>query len=146
VLHYEGQSVAVAKARDTSAGRQAKKIEGGTVTDTPWNRRSARQKADRQERSIAQLPGGKKQVNSGRKWFSKRDNRLGGFLVEARTTESGRYCIERKEWEDIVRDAHKSPPGLLPAMMIDLGPHRLIVMELSTHLDREQRLINGDRS
>jgi hypothetical protein len=134
--------VALAKACDTGAGRQATKIEGGAVS-TPWNRRSARQKADRQERGIAQLPGGKKQVNSGRKWFSKRDNRLGGFLVEARTTESGRYCIERREWENIVRDAHKTPPGLLPAMMIDLGPHRLIVMELSTHLDREQRLINA---
>lgn len=114
-----------------------------TDDNTPWKRRSARQKADRQELRNASLPGGKKQVNSGRKWFSKRDNRLGGFLVETRGTESGRYCIERREWEDIVRDAHKTPPGLLPAMQIELGPHRLIIMELSTHLDREQRLIDA---
>lgn len=110
-------------------------------TDTPWKRRTARQKSEQQERGIAKLPGGSKQVNSGRTtWASHRDNRLGGFLIEARTTDSGRYCITRAEWEGIVIDAHRSPPGMLPAMQIDLGPHRLIVIELSAHLDREQRL------
>jgi hypothetical protein len=112
-------------------------------TTTPWKRRSARKKADKQEERNAKLPGGRKQVNSGRLHFSKRDNKLGGFLVESRTTDSGRYCIERKEWEDIILDAHRTPPGMLPGMQIDLGPHKLFVMELSAHLDREQRLANG---
>ena len=107
------------KANDKEGVRQQAQAENSVMSDTPWTRRSARQKADAQEARNAKLPGGKKQINSGRTWHSKRDNKLGGYMVEARTTDSNRYCITRSDWEGLIRDAHKG--GMLPAMQIDIG-------------------------
>jgi hypothetical protein len=144
-LHRQGASFwYVAEAADPRAVQQWASAASSVLMDTPWKRRSARQKSDKQEARIAKLPGGRRQINSGRTTFaSKRDNKLGGFLIEARTTGSGRYCVTRREWEDLILDAQRTPPGMLPAMQIDLGPHQLIVMQLKDHLDREQRLTDA---
>jgi hypothetical protein len=117
-----------------------------SVPQTPWERMNAQRLSQRQEKRNAKLPGGRKQVNSGRHWFSRRDNRLGGFLVETRRTDSGRYCITEKEWGEIVKDAFSTPPGQLPGMQIDLGKHQLFVMRLEDHLYREARLGTGENS
>lgn len=103
------------------------------VPATPWEQANAQRKSRLQEEKLGKRPGGRKQVNSGRHWFSQRDVRLNGFLVEARTTDSNRYCIEAKEWESIVADAFSTPPGMLPAMQIDLGSHSLFVCRLEDH-------------
>jgi hypothetical protein len=110
------------------------------VPETPWKQAKANLKSRRQESRLAKLPGGRAQVNSGRTWFSKRDVRLGGFLVEARTTAKGSYTISRDEFLHVQRDALGTPPGQLPAMQVDFEgevPLHLFVMRLSDHLDRE---------
>ena len=79
-------------------------------------------------------------MNSGRHWPFKRDNRLNGFLVEARTTEAGSYRVEKKEFEKLVNDAIQTPPGLLPAMAVDLGGLELFIMRQDDHDYREKLL------
>lgn len=110
------------------------------IPPTPWEQARTGQKSRRQESRLAKLPGGRQQVNSGRTWFSKRDVRLGGFLVEARTTSKRSYSISADEFETLTKDALGTPPGQLPAMQIDFEgdvPLHLFVMRLNDHLDRE---------
>lgn len=114
------------------------------VPPTPWEQAKQR-KSQRQETRIGKLPGGKKQINSGRNWFSKRDNTLLGFLVEARTTAAASYRIMRDEFDRLVRDAIGTPPGMLPGMQIDFEGEivlSLFVMRLQDHMEREQRIAN----
>lgn len=113
---------------------------------TPWDAaKSVRGRSRRQEERLAKLPGGKKQINSGRSWISKRDVRLGGFLVEARTTEKASYAINRDEFIEIERNAIGTPPGQLPAVQIDFTtPSRtlsLMVVRLDDHVYRSQRIL-----
>jgi hypothetical protein len=110
--------------------------------DTPWSRANSQRKSERQEQRIAAKPGGKKQVNSGRHWPYKRDNRLNGFLVEARTTDAGSYRISKEEYEKLINDAILTPPGLLPGMAVDLGGLELFIIRQDDH-DYREKLI-GD--
>lgn len=77
---------------------------------TPWQQINDQRKAARQERGLAKLEGGSKQVNSGRSWFSKRDVRLNGFLIEARTTEKGSYRLDKDEFDQVTKDALATHP------------------------------------
>ena len=87
------------------------------------------------------MPGGRQQVNSGRHWRWKRDAILHNFLIEARTTDAGSYRVERAEFLGIRRQARHTPPGLLPAMQIDLGDLHLMVTELSAFQDAQMRIL-----
>ncbi len=107
---------------------------------TPWQRANAQKKSRRQEERNARLPGGRKQVNSGRHWFSKKDNRIGGFLVESRTTDKNSYSITVEDWQILSRSVCSEPGMLLPAMQIDIKDLQLFVCELSTHMQREQTI------
>jgi hypothetical protein len=117
---------------------------------TPWQRANAQRESLRQEQRLARLPGGRKQVNSGRgPWWSKRDNQLRGyadFLVEARHVNTpGRrsqqsYTITEVEFAAIERNAFSTPPGCLPAMQIDIGRYQLFVIRLEDHVKREAEL------
>ena len=109
--------------------------------ETPWLRAKGKTKSQRQEERLGKMEGGSKQVNSGRLWRWKRDARLHNFLIEARTTDAGSYRVERKEFLDIRRQARQTPPGLLPAMQIDLGDLHLMVTELSAFQDAQMRII-----
>lgn len=100
------------------------------MSETPWSRaRKARHEI--QEEKIGKLPGGKRQVNSGRLWRWKRDGILHDFLVEARTTEKGSYRISRNEFLKIRHEALQTQGGLLPSMQVDLDGLSLMVIELS---------------
>jgi hypothetical protein len=102
-----------------------------SVPQPPWRRMDAQRRSQRQELRNARLPGGRKQINSGRAgWFSKRDNRLGGYLVETRGTDTGSYRLSVAEWEALVRDAMSTPPGQLPAIQLDIGNHQLFIKRL----------------
>ena len=106
------------------------------VPETPWRKATDNQRSQRQEARLAGRPGGKKQLNSGRQWFAKRDVTLNGFLVEARTTRAASYTISSVEFKKLVRDAIGTPPGQLPAMQIDFDqgdPLHLFVMRLQDH-------------
>jgi len=97
-----------------------------------------------QEETIAKMKGGGRQVNSGRFWRWKRDATLHEFLVEARTTErhdSDTYRISRKEFLAVKKEAFQTPPGLLPAMAVQIQDLHLMVMELSVFQGRELRII-----
>jgi hypothetical protein len=108
--------------------------------ETPWAR-AKKTKSQRQEERNGKMEGGSKQINSGRFWRSKRDNRLHNFLVESRTTDAGSYRIEKKEFLDIKREGLQTPPGLLPSMQIDLGELYLMVIELSAFQDMNVRIL-----
>lgn len=110
------------------------------MVDTPWAR-AKKTKSQKQEERIGNMEGGKKQINSGRFWRSKRDAVLHNFLVEARTTDAGSYRIEKKEFFNIKRQGLETPPGLLPSMQIDLGELHLMVVELSAFQDMSMRIL-----
>jgi hypothetical protein len=76
------------------------------------------------------MPEGRRQVNSGRFWRWKRDGIVWNFLVEARTASAGSYRIEEAEFQKIRREAITTPPGLKPAMQIDVAETQLWLMEL----------------
>ena len=95
---------------------------------TPWKKAREKQAYQRQEERLAASPGARAQVNSGRYWFSKRDVRKNGFLIEARTTQAKSYSISAEEWDKLTNESFTQPPGLLPAMQIDLQGSRLWVM------------------
>lgn len=84
--------------------------------ETPWQKAKRVQHVE-QEKKIAKGRGGSAQVNSGRLWFSRRDAKKFGFLIEARTTMAGSYSIKAQELKQLTRDAffHKN----LPAMIIE---------------------------
>jgi hypothetical protein len=110
------------------------------MMDTPWTR-ARKQRSEKQESRIGKMEGGRKQVNSGRFWRWKRDGILHSFLVEARTTEVESYRIEKKEFQQIRKQAFQTPPGLLAAMQIDIQDLQLMVTELSVFQERELRLV-----
>ena len=109
--------------------------------ETPWSK-AKRTKSQKQEERLGKMEGGRKQINSGRTaWNSKRDNTLHDFLIEARTTDKGSYRIEKAEFQQLRRQAHQTPPGMLPGMQIDLGELHLMVTELSAFQNREMRIL-----
>ena len=95
---------------------------------TPWHRAKAR-KSQRQEKRLGQLPNSRTQPNSGRGRFLKRDARIfGNFLTEARTTDAQSYRIEKKEFQDLTKQAARQPPGCLPLMALEIDGLRLWVI------------------
>jgi len=96
---------------------------------TPWSR-ARKLRSERQEERLGEMPLSSRQVNSGRFWRWKRDGIVWNFLVEARTTQAGSYRVEEKEFQNIKREAVTTPPGLKPAMQIDIGETQLWLMEL----------------
>jgi hypothetical protein len=107
--------------------------------ETPWSR-ARKIRSEEQEERIGRMESGRRQVNSGRFWRWKRDGILWNFLIEARTTEDGSYRINEKEFQSIRREAITTPPGLKPAMQVDVGKTSLWVMELRDWEDVYTRL------
>jgi len=98
--------------------------------ELPWERAKKKTRSQRQEERLGKK--GRPQINSGRtSWRSKRDAVLyDRLLVEARTTESNSISIHGSEWKDIRRQAMQTPPGLLPAMHLEIGNDvRLLVLD-----------------
>lgn len=108
--------------------------------DTPWSR-ARKLRSTRQEERIGQMPEGSRQVNSGRFWRWKRDGVIWNFLVEARTTQDATYRVALKEFQSIRREARTTPPGLKPAMQVDIRDLSLWVMELKDWEDIYTRLL-----
>jgi hypothetical protein len=111
--------------------------------DTPWIRQ-LKPRHQRQEERLGKTPGGQKGVASGRFWRWKRDGRLHGFLIEARTTEAGSFTFTLEEFEKIEKDAYMTPPGLLPGMQIDIQGRSLMLTDLKDFNERENRLLGED--
>lgn len=88
--------------------------------ETPWQRAKGITKHEAQERRLGTLRGGEKHPGSGRLWRWKRDGRIHTFLIEARTTTKKTYTINSEEFKEIQKEALSTPPGLLPAMQIDI--------------------------
>lgn len=97
--------------------------------ETPWLR-AKKTRHEAQERRLGKLPGGTKQVGSGRIWRWKRDGKLFVFLIEARTTQDKGYRITAEEFKTIQKEGLQTPPGLLPAMQIDIQDVSLIAIRL----------------
>lgn len=109
----------------------------------PWSRARER-RSQKQEKRNGNLSEGSKQVNSGRFWRFKRDNKLWNFLVESRTNEkpgADTYRISRKEFLQIEQEAFQTPPGLLPGMQIDIQELQLMVIRLTAFQQMYERII-----
>lgn len=104
--------------------------------ETPWERaRTSRSK--QQEDRTAKRSGATSQINSGRTWRSLRDSKLrsfiGTFLIDNKTHENPEqrsYRIVYGDWLALRRDAHRTPPGCLPALQVDLQDVHLFIIEL----------------
>lgn len=107
--------------------------------ETPW-KRVQKTKSERQELEFSKLPGARKQVNSGRHWFSKGDNRLGVFLVDNKTTDAGSFTIDLNKWLQTQEQGMQTPPGLLGAWQINLQSAKLWLMRLDDWLAAESHL------
>jgi len=110
------------------------------VHETPWAR-AKKTKSQKQEERLGKMEGGQPQVNSGRFWRWKRDAKLHNFLIEARTTDAESYTIKKREFLDMRKEALQTPPGLLPAMQVDIQELHLIVCELQAWHDLNMRVI-----
>lgn len=98
---------------------------------TPWQRARHRS-SQKQEQRNGEFQGSSRQPNSGRGRFGKRDNRMfDEFLVETRHTDAGSYTIQKKEFQDVEKQAIRNPPGCLPAMQPDIDGLQLWVMRLN---------------
>lgn len=122
-------------AEEKEAQKEAKGDNMTQVPDPPWKQATAAQRSRRQEDRIARESGGRRQVNSGRVWFSPRDVRGHGFLIEARTTRANSYTVTRPEFESILKQALGTPPGQLPAMQIDFEGTKTLSLFLMRHDD-----------
>jgi len=111
--------------------------------ETPWTR-ARKMRHELQEQRLGRTEGGERSVNSGRFWRWKRDGRLHEFLIECRTTENGSYRIDKKEFLDMRKEALSTPPGLLPAMQIDIQELQLFCIELQAFNDIYTRMISLD--
>lgn len=100
------------------------------MSTPPW-KRAVKAKHVRQEQRLGKLPGGLQGVNSGRLWRFKRDGRLWDWLIEARTTEKQTYAISVDEFKKIAREAISTPPGLLPAVQLDIQDESLMIIRLA---------------
>lgn len=105
----------------------------------PW-RKALKPKHRQQEEGLGKLSGGSRQPASGRIWRFRRDATLMGFLIEARTTEERSYRVNLDELLKIEQEAHMTPPGLLPAMQINIAGHSYILTRFVDFQDRENRL------
>jgi len=109
--------------------------------ETPWHR-ARHHKSEAQEKRLGNKPNSKRQPNSGRGRFAKRDGRLfGHYLVEARQTDAKSYTIKEDEFRDIEKQARLAPPGCRPAMALEIGKLRLIVTLESDWDDDQARLL-----
>lgn len=102
---------------------------------TPW-RETKDPGYMRQEKREAGKRGSRRQVNSGRLWFSLRDviqrTAIGRLLIDCKTGRDGplkSYRLTDDEWALLKRDANRTPPGCYPALKIELGKFHLLVIE-----------------
>lgn len=102
---------------------------------TPWQR-AKETRSQKQEKGFAKRTGARPQINSGRVWSSLRDVTLNSFLgkllVDNKDTESGSFTIRKDKWEELKRDANRTPPGCVPALQVDIQDLHLLVIGLST--------------
>lgn len=109
--------------------------------ESPWQRARNR-KSQKQEERLGKKPNSRKQPNSGRGRFLKRDARIyGHFLTEARTTDKGSYTIQKKEFQDLTAQATRQPPGCLPLMAVEISGLRLVVVREKDFDDVQERLM-----
>jgi len=112
--------------------------------ETPWDR-ARKTRHQIQEERLGRLEGGSKQINSGRFWRWKRDNKIYEFLIEARRTSANSFSISRDEFLNIQKNAYQTPPGLLPGMQIDIQELQLITLRLTDFHSMYHRLIALER-
>jgi hypothetical protein len=102
----------------------------------------AKTKSQKQEERIGKKEHGSKQNNSGRFWRWKRDGKLHGFLIEARTTNKNSYSVDYGDFKALEKEAHQEPPGCLPGMQVDIRDLSLMVMKLQDFEDREVKILD----
>lgn len=98
---------------------------------TPWQRATDPDYV-KQERRTARKRGARPQINSGRTWSSLRDVKvnspLGHILIDNKTTEAKSYTITKDDFNALIRDANRTPPGCQAALQVDIQDLRLITL------------------
>lgn len=105
----------------------------------PWNR-DKKPNYLKAEREQAKRSGARAQVNSGRVWSGLRDvvERSKNGIVLLIDNKTGAkeslksYRITDAEWNGLKRDANRTPPGCHPCLRLDIGKHKLMVIEQDT--------------
>lgn len=101
------------------------------------NTKTKKKKSDKQEKTLAQLVGGKTQAGSGNQWHSKGDVIDKEFLHECKYTQKKSFSVSIKLWEEIDQKAFEMG-GRTPAMEILLGEGqenlKLIVLSIDDYL------------
>ncbi len=120
----------------------------------PW-KPNQQQAYEKQERRLAKKPNSRPQLNSGRTWSGRGDVKentaSGTMLIDAKDrTESKSYRLTEEEWTDLKLMANKTPPGCNPMLALNLGQHRLIIIEesmwdeIKTLVDRIKENVSAD--
>lgn len=97
----------------------------------------------RAEERLAKVSGGQRVSNSGR-GRHKGDVRHNGWLYDHKDTDNDSYSVTKSAFAKITRDAIATPPGVMPALVLNINGLRLVVMRESDHLYREQQLAMVD--
>ena len=86
-----------------------------------------------QEKRTGKKKGARQQMNSGRVWSGLRDvkrsiGEINLLYDNKEATKSGRFTLTEKEWNSLVRDAKRTPPGHHPVIQLDFVGHRLVII------------------
>lgn len=112
---------------------------------SPWERAAELRKKPkktrdrREEERLAKVSGGTRVPNSGR-GRQKGDVRHAGWLYDHKYTDNDSYSIKKSDFAKVAQDATRTPPGVSPALVLNINGLRLVVMRESDHLFREQQL------
>ena len=105
----------------------------GESLATPWTR-ARKLRSELQEQRLDSLPGGQKGINSGRLRPFPRDGRIYDFLIETRINQkpgAKTATINKREFQDLRRQALHQPGGMHPAMQITIDDLDLMVIDLA---------------
>ena len=108
--------------------------------EMPWSR-ALKTRHVRQEERLGKAEGGVQNPGSGRIWRFHRDGKLWNFLVEARTTKAKSYRIDKAEFLKMEKEALQTPPGYLPAMVIEIQDLEIVAIRRKAFNDINRRLM-----
>jgi hypothetical protein len=102
------------------------------------NTKTKKKKSNKQEKTLAEMVGGKTQAGSGNQWHSKGDVQDMEFLHECKYTKYKSFKLSVDLWQEIDKKAFEMG-GKKPAMEILLGEGqenlKLIVLSEDDYLE-----------
>lgn len=107
------------------------------MPEPPWRQATRQQQGRRSERDYARKHGGELQPNSGALPIKgkKGDIRQNGYLLDHKDAIGQKsYRIDSEEFFKLAHQAAGTPPGMLPAMIVQFEGLRLRIMRDDDYL------------